>query len=169
MWRLGCCSVLVARTRGDICFRSRPREVAARTWEGKTDSPAKTEDVGEGLQGKVWTETPTLSCHSHGSTPRRPPLDRSIDHQVLSRLPSAVVDEVLDKTELAGYFDSQHRVTAEDEPFDDYRGFMLVSERLALEQYFAVTVYLLISEASVPSSRPQERPCLMVLMRRSKG
>lgn len=51
--------------------------------------------------------------------------------QVLSRLPSAVVDKVLEKTELAGYFASQHRVTAEDEPYDDYRGYMLVSERFA--------------------------------------
>lgn len=39
-----------------------------------------------------------------------------------------MVDKVLEKTELAGYFESKHRVTAEDEPFDDYRGYMLVSE-----------------------------------------
>ena len=39
-----------------------------------------------------------------------------------------MVDKVLEKTELAGYFSSQHRVTAEDEPYDDYRGYMLVSE-----------------------------------------
>lgn len=45
--------------------------------------------------------------------------------QVLSRLPSSVVDTVLKKTDLAGYF--PHRVTKEDEPFDDYRGYMLVS------------------------------------------
>lgn len=45
--------------------------------------------------------------------------------QVLSRLPASVVDAVLDKTDLAGYF--PHRVTGEDEKFDDYRGYMLVS------------------------------------------
>ena len=45
--------------------------------------------------------------------------------QVLSRLPSSVVDLVLERTDLAGYF--PHRVTKEDEPFDDYRGYMLVS------------------------------------------
>ena len=44
---------------------------------------------------------------------------------MLSRLPASVVDAVLDKTDLAGYF--PNRVTGEDEKFDDYRGYMLVS------------------------------------------
>eukprot|EP00752_Nemacystus_decipiens_P002385 g2251.t1 len=65
---------------------------------------------------------------THGSrrwleTLRRIPMPTA----VLSRLPSAVVDKVLEKTELAGYFASQHRVTGEDEPFDDYRGYMLAA------------------------------------------
>lgn len=46
-------------------------------------------------------------------------------NQVVSRLPSYVVDQVLEKTQLAGFF--PYRITAEDERFDDYRGFMLVS------------------------------------------
>lgn len=67
------------------------------------------------------TEPPT-----HPSPPP-PSAVRVACAQVLSRLPSAIVDAVLEKTELSGYFEDQHRVTAEDEPYDDYRGYMLVS------------------------------------------
>ncbi|CAM9584952.1 unnamed protein product [Ectocarpus sp. 12 AP-2014] len=49
---------------------------------------------------------------------------------VLSRLPSAIVDAILEKTELSGYFEDQHRVTAEDEPYDDYRGYMLAALKI---------------------------------------
>lgn len=49
---------------------------------------------------------------------------RLFGKKVLSRLPRSVVDAILDKTDLAGYF--EHRVTGEDEKFDDYRGYMLV-------------------------------------------
>lgn len=103
---------------------------------GKNNIPAKTLflDAGVVLQGKGQTDHSSASqvfpaTHKHARIDSPPlPVGRSID-QVLSRLPGAVVDRVLEKTELAGYFDSRYRVTAEDEPYDDYRGYMLVSER----------------------------------------
>lgn len=61
---------------------------------------------------------------SHGRFPWRRVLCFA---QVISRLPSSVVDTVLDKMDLGGYF--PQRVTGNDEKFDDYRGYMLVSKR----------------------------------------
>lgn len=66
----------------------------------------------------------------------------SMMRQVLSRLPSSVVDAVLEKTDLSGYF--PHRVTKEDEPFDDYRGYMLVSESIS-QTVSRITVQLVKS------------------------
>ncbi|CAN0226830.1 unnamed protein product, partial [Discosporangium mesarthrocarpum] len=45
--------------------------------------------------------------------------------KVISRLPRRIVDAVLEETQLSKYF--PHRVAWEDEPFDDYRGYMLAA------------------------------------------
>ncbi|CAN0083756.1 unnamed protein product, partial [Ectocarpus sp. 8 AP-2014] len=77
-------------------------------------------------QALKYQPTETRGSRRWLETLRRIPMPMA----VLSRLPSAIVDAVLEKTELSGYFEDQHRVTAEDEPYDDYRGYMLAALKI---------------------------------------